>query len=258
MRRCTPDDARSFQVCSDAGEWQPPTACGPDQRCAGEGECGLGNACPSGQSPAWWDGGDAVDRSANDPRWGGMLESFSTNAPNMPAGYAIVFDRAANALLVTIRTNTDDTPASSDFVYLGIAGGMSGMVTPKAVRIALPPANGADDPHMATQLTGYTFAMGAWMNMDSTPSWVQHAAAWVSSVDRGWVVSVRIDLAAAGIDAAMPFRIALGCHAENDFGQLDWATPGSLALSDLTNAQPRTWPLLDVRPVTCVSRVDVP
>ncbi len=85
--------------------------CGADQRCGGEGVCGLGNMCPTGQSPTWWGEGDAVDRTATDPRWGDMLETFASSGQSMPAGYAMVFDRQANQLSVTLRTRADDSAA---------------------------------------------------------------------------------------------------------------------------------------------------
>ena len=91
--------------------------------------CGLGNTCPPGESPAWWDGADAVDRMANDPRWGGMLETFGNLQQSMPAGYAMVFDRQANQLAVTLRTTAEDAAAVSDFVYFGIAGHSGGGYT---------------------------------------------------------------------------------------------------------------------------------
>lgn len=256
-RRCSPDDPRNVQTCGDTGEWQNATSCAPDQRCAGEGVCGLGNLCPTGESPAWWDGGEAVDRTLNDPRWGGMLETFGGTQQSMPAGYAIVFDRQANRLAVTVRTSAEDTAGDSDFVYFGIAGSAAGMAAPHAVRISLVAPNGGDDPRSLTQFASYEFAMGAWASMNTRPAWIEHPAAWVSSAGTGWVVSFRVDLAAAGVDLAAPFWIALGLHAENDFGQLDWVTPESLSLSDLASATTRTWPALDVTSVMCVSRVDV-
>jgi hypothetical protein len=96
------------------------------------------------------------------------------------------------------------------------------------------------------------------MSTNGSPQWLEHPAAWVSSVDPGWVVSFRVDLTAAGVDITAPFRIALGLHAENEFGELDWTTPAALSLSDLAASQPRNWPELDVTSVMCASRVDVP
>jgi hypothetical protein len=201
----------------------------------------------------------AVDRTANDPRWGGMLETFGNEQQSMPAGYAIVFDREANELAVTMRTTADDTAADSDFVYFGITGGNAGaMPTPHAVRIALAAPNAGDDPRLLPQITSYEYAMGAWTSLQAQPAWLAHPAAWVTSVDAGWLVSFRVNLTAAGVDVSSPFRIALGLHAENQFGELDWVMPGSLSLSDLATAMPRMWPQLDVRSIMCVSRVDVP
>jgi hypothetical protein len=255
-RRCSPDDPRSVQTCSQAGEWQPGMPCAPQQRCGGEGVCGLSNTCPAGESPAWWDGADGVDRTLNDPRWGGALETFGNQQQSMPAGYAIVFDRQANQLAVTIRTTAEDAAAPSDFVYFGIAGN-AGMPAQHAARIALVAANAAEDPRSLAQITSYEYAMASWTSADLQPAWLAHPAAWVASADKGWAVSFRVDLAAAGVDAAAPFRVALGLHAENQFGQLDWVTPASLALTDLASAMPRLWPSLDVSSVMCVSRVDV-
>jgi len=257
-RRCTPDDPRSIQSCGAAGEWQPAMPCAPDQRCGGEGVCGLGNTCPPGESPAWWDGADAVDRMANDPRWGGMLETFGNLQQSMPAGYAMVFDRQANQLAVTLRTTAEDAAAVSDFVYFGIAGDSGGMLAPHAVRIALVVPGGGDDPRSLPQITSYEFAMGAWTSADLQPPWLLHPAAWVTTTEPGWAVSFRVDLAAAGVDVTAPFRVALGLHAENQFGMLEWVTPASLSLMDVASAMPRMWPSLDVTSVMCVSRVDVP
>jgi hypothetical protein len=257
-RRCSPDDTRTVQTCGDAGEWQPPMPCAPDQRCAGEGVCGLGNMCATGESPVWWSDGDNIDRSAGDPRWGGALETFAGAAQNMPAGYAIVFDRTANALFVTLRTMSDDTAAAEDFVYFGIVGNARGLSTPHAVRISLATSMATDDPRTLSQFTSFEFPMGMWTSTATQPAWIEHPAAWVTSATPGWVVSFRVNLAAAGVDIAMPFRVALGLHAQNEFGELNWVTPTSLSLSDLAAAQSRMWPTLDVTSVMCVSRVDVP
>jgi hypothetical protein len=257
-RRCSPDDPRNFQTCGDTGEWQPAVPCGDEQRCAGEGVCGLGNMCPTGESPQWWSEGEFVDHTPADPRWGGMLETFANGEQSMPAGYAIVFDRQANELAVTLRTSADDNAAESDFAYFGITGSAMGTTSPRAVRIALVTPTGTDDPRMLSQFTSYEFVMGMWTSTNTPPMWITHPAAWVTTAEPGWVVSFRVDLTAAGVDIASPFRIALGLHAENEFGALSWATPESLELSDLAATPPRIWPYLDLTSVMCVSRVDVP
>jgi hypothetical protein len=187
-----------------------------------------------------------------------MLETFGNLQQSMPAGYAIVFDRQANQLAVTLRTSAEDVPAASDFVYFGIAGNAGAMAATHAVRIALVVPNSGDDPRSLAQITSYEFAMGAWTSADLRPTWLVHPAAWVTTIDTGWVVSFRVDLAAAGVDVTAPFRVALGLHAENQFGMLDWVTPASLSLMDVASATPRMWPSLDVTSVMCVSRVDVP
>jgi hypothetical protein len=257
-RRCGPGNSREFQVCGPAGEWQPPMPCGPDQRCGGEGDCGLGNVCPPGQSPTWWGEGDDVDRSLTDPRWSGMFDSFASSGQSMPASYAIVFDREANELAVSLRTRAEDSATELDFAYFGIAGMGPGMPAPHAVRIGLATSEGSDDPRALSQFTRYDFAMGEWTSQAEQPMWLEHPAAWVSSSDSGWVVSFRVDLAAAGVDVAAPFRVALGLHAENEFGELDWTTPATLSLGDLATIQPRMWPAIDVTSVMCAARVGVP
>jgi hypothetical protein len=232
--------------------------CGGEQRCAGEGMCGLGDMCPAGMSPQWWGEGDGVDRMANDPRWGGMLESFANDEQSMPAAYAIVFDRRANQLAITFRTSAEDTADPADYVYFGITSNQGGTTAPRAVRIALIAPTMSDDPRMLTQFTSYEFASGMWTSTPARPTWIEHPAAWISGADSGWVVNIRVDLAAAGVDSAVPFRIALGVHAENQFGELTWSTPNALPLSDPTTVQSRMWPMLDVTMVQCVSRIDVP
>jgi hypothetical protein len=255
-RRCNPDNSREFQVCGAAGEWQPPMPCGPEQRCAGEGVCGLGNMCPPGQSPQWWGQGDNVDRTPDDPRWSGMFDSFASSGQSMPAAYAIVFDRQANALLVSLRTRAEDSAAEADFAYFGIVGTAGAMSSPRAVRIGLGTSEGSDDPRALSQLTSYSFEMGAWTSTPAQPMWLEHPAAW--SLDPGWVVSFRVNLAAAGVDINAPFRVALGLHAENEFGELDWTTPAMLPLGDLATVQARTWPAIDVTSIMCAARVGVP
>ena len=89
------------------------------------------------------------------------------------------------------------------------------MSTPRAVRIGLETSEGSDDPRALSRFTSYEFSMGSWMSTSAQPTWLEHPAAWVVSVDPGWVVSFRVDLTAAGVDIAAPFRIALGLHAEN-------------------------------------------
>jgi hypothetical protein len=220
--------------------------------------CGLGNMCPAGESPQWWGTGAGFDRTPTDPRWGGMLEMFANGQQSMPAGYAIVFDRQANELAVTLRTSAQDTAGPEDFVYFGITGSAGGTPTPHAVRITLVTSSGTDDPRALSQFTSYDVAMGAWTTTNVQPMWITHPAAWVTTANPGWVVSFRVGLTAAGVDINAPFRIALGLHAQNQFGALNWATPQSLPLDDLSTAQSRMWPLLDVTSVMCVSRVNVP
>jgi hypothetical protein len=231
--------------------------CGTAQRCAGEGVCGLGNMCATGESPQWWGEGDGVDHTVSDPRWGGMLETFASSQQNMPAGYAIVFDRQANELAVTLHMTAQDAAAESDFVYFGITGSAAGLPSPRAVRIALVAPNGSDDPRTLTQFTTYAFAMGTSTSTNTMPAWIAHPAAWVTTAEPGWVVSFRVDLSAAGVNITAPFRVALGLHAENEFGALNWMTPASLQFGDLSMAQSRMWPMLDLTSVMCVSRVDV-
>lgn len=256
-RRCVPTDSRSYQTCGASGEWGNASACGGEQRCAGNGECGVGNACPTGMSPEWWGEADGVDRSANDPRWGGGLEPFASGSGDAPAGYAIVFDRRAHELAVTLRTRAEDVADAADSVYFGITGNTSATSVPRAVRIPLVAPNGSDDPRALSQLIGYAYMGGAWSSAATAAQWVEHPAAWVAGDDAGWLVSFRVDLAAVGVDRATSFRVALGLHAETDSEDLTWVTPSDLTLADVSAVDPRTWSTLNVSLVDCTSRVDV-
>ena len=210
-------------------------------------------------SPEWWGDADGVVRTPDDPRWGGMLDSFAgMGAQSMSAGYAVVLDRRANELAVMLRTRAEDDADTSDFVYFGIAGNTGGAPTPRAVRILLVTPSASDDPRPLTELVAYEYASNAWSSAPSRPTWVEHPVAWVSGAEPGWAVALRVDLTAAGVDSAAPFRLALGLHAGNDRGELDWTTPGGLSLADASAVDPRRWPLLDVSAIECVARVDLP
>jgi hypothetical protein len=65
-------------------------------------------------------------------------------------------------------------------------------------------------------------------------------------------VSFRINLSAAGVDLALPFRAAVSVHI--DGAANDLSTPANLAAS---LDKPDTWPRIDVSAISCVGRASL-
>ncbi|HKU44913.1 MAG TPA: hypothetical protein VJR89_42430 [Polyangiales bacterium] len=264
-RRCDPLDAHRTQTCTAAGEWGAGSACPEGQNCGMGGECSAAASCPKNASPDWYSPAAGSDRSLDDPRWGGALDRFiNSGAPGMSSdagGYAIVFDRASNQLAVTLRALAPDTASPQDFVYFGMRGNQAGEVAGHAVRIPLEVMpSGADPRPLMGGITAYQLAStgNGWTEQAQTPSWLQHASAWVMSPQASWAVSFRVDLGATGFDTAQPVQVGLGLHAENPDAEYNPSTPGQLMLGMPELAMSRMWPLLDLASIECTDRARVP
>lgn len=254
--RCDPGNAERYQECSDEGEWRDARNCPGGGMCS-DGECGdppetvESEGCEKGESPDWFSQGDARDTTLGDPRWGGNLAQALGNE----AGFTIVFDRALNALLVTVRATeaAQDEAAADDSVFFGI-GAASGE-SARSVRIPLIDARNGEDPRRLSGIPGSTWSNQRWSNGDS--GWVQEPYAWVDSPGVSWAVSFKVDLQAAGVDSMQAFRIALGVNIAGDLtGPYSVSIPWAPDIEMLASAPPSSnWPMTNVMSIECVGRL---
>jgi hypothetical protein len=259
-KRCDPLSDRNVQTCLSTGQWGAATACPDTQLCNARAECAVAPGCPTDASPDWYAPGAGANRALNDPRWGGALDRFANAGMDSSAGgYAIVFDRPSNQLVVSVRALAEDTAAAQDYVYFGIRSNAGDELAGHAVRIPLDVAPTGSEPRALAGITAFQLDGGdSWVEEAGVPSWLQHVAAWVMSPEASWAVSFRVDLEALGVDAASPVPIALGLHAENMLTEYYAVTPAQLMIGMPEAVMPRSWPALDLTEIECTGRARLP
>jgi hypothetical protein len=259
-KRCDPLSERNVQTCLSNGQWGVGSACPGNLLCNGQAECAAAPSCPPDASPDWYAPGAGANRALNDPRWGGALDRFAGGSGMDPnaGGYAIVYDRPSNQLVVSVRALAEDVAAAQDYVFFGIRSNAAGEASAYAARIPLDVAPAGSDPRPIAEITSYQAAGNSWVEQAGEASWLQHPAAWVMSPEASWAVSFRVDLATIGVDPASPVQVALGLHAENMLAEYNPVTPAQLMIGMPAAGMSRTWPALDLTGIMCAGRARLP
>lgn len=164
----------------------------------------------------------------NDPRWANAART-PHQGDSSNASFRVAYDNGY--LLVSFETEQKDTPDDTDAVYLGISAG----ITANAVKIKLPPVDGAvpnnaprdyltngrlmfqtmtaADTSRVTDTAGWS--VGA--PDAAKPAWIEFPGAWVRQVGNGWGINLKINLAMLGsaYTAGNTLRLFFGAMVYN-------------------------------------------
>jgi hypothetical protein len=207
-------------------------------------------------SPDWYSAAaDGGNPSWNDSRWGNTAAlGFAQTFSGAPAGYIIVFDRAAAELAVTVRVTmgTSELPDAMDVVTFGITANRSDGAAAHQATFMIAELDAGAGPVGI----GYANAdfSGSWRSSSPINPWIEQQNEWrgAQASDPSWIVSFRIKLSAAGVDPALPFRASVSVHI--DGAPNDLSTPANLAAS---LDKPDTWPRIDLSAISCVGRANL-
>ena len=178
-------------------------------------------ALPGLSGPPNWVAPGVVRPELNEPRWAAAPQlGFESDATGLEGLYRIIYDPAASQLSVSFQAPTDPGVLSgADSIYFGFTTDGTTATLAKAVRINLPPAG--TDPILATNFQRHVYNAGGappWVSSLGRPDWIplNTASAWRSDATAAWGINFKVDLVAAGINPANPFKIMLAMHKRDE------------------------------------------
>lgn len=176
-------------------------------------------ALPGLGGPPDWEAPGTVRTELNEPRWAAAPQTGFQSDPTDAEGlFRVMVDAARTQLIVSFQAPTDPgTPSNADAIYFGFTtDGATGTLA-KGIRINVPAAG--TDPIAATSVQQFNYDAGGtptWTTPIGAPAWLVEPAAWISDATAAWGVNFRVDLVAAGLGTASPFKIMLAMHKRDE------------------------------------------